>query len=159
MLFRYHGDKAALFATVVTQPFQRLMDAFVEQYPDPQAVGAREESRAFTRRVYELFEKNEGLFRALLSEGVPSNGDAPRPLAGLDPFFRTAAEQVEHRYRAAGIKPPLDLAIGVRVGMGMIAASVLLRDHLFLDGAPDRAALIGALEHIVFQALSGPQPD
>lgn len=159
LLFRYHGDKAALFDTVVIQPFQRLMDEFVAQFPDPTGPGAREASRAFTRHVYELFEANEGLFRALLNERPPSNEEMPRPLAGLDPFFRAAVAQVAQRYRAAGIEPPLDLAIGVRVGMGMIASSVLLRDHLFPEGPPDRAALIQALEHVVFQGLSGPQAD
>jgi len=159
LLFRYHGDKAALFDAVVIQPFQQLMDAFVDQFPDPTAAGAREASKTFTRQVYELFETNEGLFRALLTERIPSSEDAPRPLAGLDPFFRAAVVQVEQRYRAAGIAPPLDLAIGVRLGMGMIASSVLLRDHLFPDGRPDRSAIIRALEHIVFQSLSGPDPD
>ena len=159
LLFRYHGDKAALFDAVVIQPFQRLMDEFVAQFPDPTGPGAREASRAFTRQVYELFEANEGLFRALLNERLPSSDDMPRPLAGLDPFFRAAVAQVAQRYRAAGIEPPLDLAIGVRIGMGMIASSVLLRDHLFPQSPPDRAALIQALEHVVLQGLSGPQPD
>lgn len=159
LLFRYYGDKAALFDAVVIRPFQQLMDDFVAKFPDPTVGGGRTAARSFTRHVYELFEANEGLFRALLGDGAPSGDDAPRPFAGLDPFFRAAVAQVEGRYRLAGTAPPFNLAIGVRLGMGMIASSVLLRDHLFPDTTADRAEVIGALEHIVAQSLVGPAVD
>ncbi len=161
LLFRHFGDKASLFDKVVTVPFQRLMDDFVRRHPDAAASSERiRDIRSFTRRVYELFEGNEATFRALLSGpgGMASDGDAPG-LHGLDHFFDQAAGQVQLRYAEAAIEPPFDLDVGVRLGMGMIAASVLLRRSLFPSGDPDREAVIGVLETMVERTLSGPPSD
>ena len=158
LVFRYFRDKASLFDEVVTAPFQQLMNDFVARHPDPTAGGYRHTvARQFTRRVYETFEANEPIFRALLS-GPAAEGGAPT-LKGLDRFFEQSVDQVERRYAKAGEAPPFDLRIAVRLGLGMIAASVLMRGSLFPDGPPPREALIDALEGIVERSLGGPALD
>jgi AcrR family transcriptional regulator len=157
LLFRYYGDKAKLFDEVVTEPFQRLMDEFITRNPDPIAdTGQEADTRRFTRQVFELFETNEGMFRALLT-GPAAGSKSDRPgLGGLAHFFDQGVEQVQRRYEAAGLSPPFDLQIGVRLGFAMIASSVLMRDSLFPGWTPDRDALIQALEQLVAQSLTGP---
>jgi len=150
-----------LFSEVVTEPFQALMDDVLARYPDPTAEGySAEASRPFTRRVYELFEENEAMFRAILA-GPPVNGAEEKvsPFKGLDLFFRQSVDQVLLRYAKTGEQPSFDLGIGVRLGLGMIAASVVMRDSLFPDAPPDREGIILALEEIVERALSGPRLD
>lgn len=161
LLFRYYGDKATLFNEVVIAPFQHLMDDFVTLHPDPTANFAREaETRRFTRQVFELFENNEAMFRALLAGPSISNVEDNAPgLRGLTPFFKQSVDQVQQRYGSAGIDPPFDLEIGVRLGFGMIAASVVLRDSLFPDEKPDREAVIDVLEQLVAHSLMGPPLD
>lgn len=161
LLFRYHGDKASLFNEVVTAPFQQLMDAFVRQHPDASADSTREaDIRRFTRNVFELFEGNEEMFRALLTgPSLRGSSDTSPSLKGLTGFFAQAVEQVRGRYEAAGQEPPFDLAIGVRLGFGMIASSVLLRDSLFPDRPPERGAVIQALEQLIAYSLLGPSAD
>lgn len=159
LLFRYYTDKSRLFNEVVTEPFQALMDEFVQRHPDASADGTVDaDTRRFTRQVYELFEQNADMFRALVA-GAPPSTEGGRPgLAGLTVFFDQAVDQVQRRYEAAGLTPPFDLRIAVRLGFGMIASSVLLRDSLFPDWSPDREAMIHALEHLVAHSLTGP-PD
>jgi len=161
LLFRYYGDKATLFGEVVTAPFHQLMADFVERHPDPTTDFGREaDMRRFTRRVYELFEGNEEMFRALLTgPSLPGQDDGAPDLRGLTPFFQKSVDQVQRRYGSAGLEPPFNLDIGVRLGFGMIAASVILRDALFPDDAPDRDSLIGVLEHLVANTLAGPPFD
>ena len=144
---------------MVTEPFQKLMDDFVQRHPDASANGTVDaDTRRFTRQVYELFEQNADMFRALVA-GAPPSVDESRPgLAGLTVFFDQAVDQVQRRYEAAELAPPLDLRIAVRLGFGMIASSVLLRGSLFPDWTPDREAMVHALEHLVAHSLTGP-PD
>ncbi|GGC02947.1 hypothetical protein GCM10011494_21840 [Novosphingobium endophyticum] len=158
LLFRYYGDKATLFSEVVTEPFQKLMDDFVQRNPDPKFTGTREEdTRRFTRQVFELFEANEEMFRALMAGPRVSGGnDGASGFAGLSAFFHESVDQVSALYEAAGMEPSFDLRIGVRLGFGMIASSVLMRDSLFPDWTPDRNAMIHALEELVARSLAGP---
>jgi len=159
LLFRYYGDKAGLFNEVVIAPFHALMAAFVKRHPDPTAPYPKQaETRRFSRAVYELFEGNEAMFRALLTGPATSGEDAAPQLRGLAPFFDESVRQVRQRYMRAGIDPPFDLSIGVRLGFGMIAASVLLREALFPD-APGRAAILDVLEQLIAQTLVGPPAD
>jgi hypothetical protein len=46
---------------------------------------------------------------------------------------------------------PPDLS--VRLGVGMVVASVLMRDWLFPDGAPDGSVLAAALARMLTRAL------
>jgi AcrR family transcriptional regulator len=160
LLFRYYGDKATLFTDVVIAPFHRLMAYFVDKQSDPAAAqDPQAETRRFTRHVYELFENNEAMFRAILTGPMPGGGDDAAPgMRGLAPFFQQSVDQVTARYAAIGQEPPFDLDIGVRLGFGMIAASVILRDALFPE-KPERDALVGALEHLISHTLVGPAAD
>lgn len=161
LLFRYYGDKATLFGEVVIAPFNQLMAEFVKAHPDATADVEREaDTRRFTRRVYELFEANEEMFRALLTGPALPSDENPAPgLRGLGPFFDQSVDQVRKLYAAARMEPPFDLDVGVRLGFGMIAASVILRDALFPENPPSREALIGVLEHLVAKTLAGPTLD
>ena len=159
LLFRHFSDKATLFGEVVTAPFQQLMDDFAARFPEPTGHEREVGSRAFTRRVHEMFEANEPMLRALLSGPADISDEGTPTLRGMDRFFEQAAEQVERRYAQAGLPPPFDLGIGVRLGLGMIAASVLFRHSLFPDGPPPRTRLVEAIEGIVEGALGGPQLD
>lgn len=160
-MFRYYGDKASLFREVVIAPFHQLMAEFVALHPDPTGdFPGKAETRRFTRMVYELFEGNEEMFRALLTGPSLHEGEEAAPgLRDLAPFFDQSVDQVQQRYASAGMKPPFDLSIGVRLGFGMIAASVILRDALFPGRPPQREALIGVLEQLIAQSLTGPTLD
>ena len=82
-----------------------------------------------------------------------------RACAGLLPSSNSrSTDQVRQRYALAGIDPPFDLGIGVRLGFGMIAASVILRDALFPD-PPGREAVLDVLEQLIAQSLVGPPLD
>lgn len=161
LLFRHYGDKATLFSEVVTGPFQLLMEEFVRLHPDPLADPLADatrdaDMRRFTRQVFELFEGHAEMFRALLAGPAAAGEDAAPDLRGLAQFFEQSVLQVQRRYDAAGMVPPFDLGIGVRLGFGMIAASVLLRDSLFPGQAPERNDIIAVLEHFITYALAGP---
>jgi len=158
LLFTHYGSKAALFDAVVTEPFRQLMDDFVRKFPDPTLPGIREgEDKIFTRRVFELFERNEAIFQAVLAgPSAPSGGESTPGLNGLTPYFDQAADQVMQRYDAAGVKPAYPLDLSIRLTFGMIASSVLMRRLLFPDRPFPRDELMQTLEHLVADLLSGP---
>lgn len=159
LLFRYYGEKATLFAEVVTAPFLQLMEQFIQSRPGAD-ISEKAAAQLFTRQVYELFENNEDIFRALMGGPRVGGSDAPAPrLDGLTVFFDRAVEQAQRRLAKAGRSPSMDLQIGVRLGLGMIASSVLLRDTLFANAAPEREALIQALEHMVEHTLGSESGD
>lgn len=155
LLFRYYGSKAGLFEFVVYQPFNQLMQAFVENRAtsaNPQI----DEQHIFAA-VYELFEENEQLFTALLAARGIDEGDAGGPpFAGMVPFFEAGAREQRQKYVDAGKEPSFDIGIGLRLGFGMMAASVLLREWLFPEGAPPRDQIVSVMQAIVSRGL-GPQ--
>lgn len=152
MLFRYYGSKAILFDEVVAQPFNRLIQDFIAQRSsssDPKA----QEHHIFTK-VYELIESNRALFIALLSSkgGPGEEGGAPR-FNGLQSFFEAGTAEQLQKYTATGQTPSFDMGKAVRLGFGMLAASVLLRDWLFPESAPSQSEMVGMLERLVSRAL------
>lgn len=155
LLFRYYGGKAALYDEVVSTPFNELMSEFIASHA---ALGAElprsEEARRFTVRVYELFESNRQLFIALLAAPPAQGEEGGPPLHGLDDYFDQSVAQLNRQYAARGLAPPFDLALGVRLGFGMIAASVLLGDWLFPADASAADAKASVLEHMIERALS-----
>jgi AcrR family transcriptional regulator len=159
LLFRYYGGKAALFDEVVSNPFNELMREFIAgQVDGPLGRVRAEDARRFTARVYELFESNRQLFAALLvGPRLPGEEGGPPPLHGLDGYFEASVAELNRQYAAAGREPGFDLAVGVRLGFGMIAASVLLGDWLFPAAPPSSAAAAQALEQMVERALSPPR--
>ncbi|NBB51163.1 TetR family transcriptional regulator [Rhizobium sp. CRIBSB] len=155
LLFRYYGSKAGLFEHVVYEPFNRLMQTFVAERPhstDPRA----DEHYVFSA-VHELFEKNQALFTALLSaRGMEDEDGGPPPFTGLIPFFQDATREQMKQYNDRGQVPGFDIGIGLRLTFGMMAASVLMRDWLFPEGAPPREQIIDIVETLVTRALAPP---
>lgn len=141
LLFRYYGDKASLFDEVVTEPFNRLMEAFVTLHPDPKDRRRDADARRFVRDVFTLFEDHQEMFRALLFQ-MPGEGRS-QPTMGLDAFFARSAT-----YAAQTGDSGIDHAIAVRLAFGMIASAVLFQLALFPPGT-DRTALIGTLEEMI----------
>ncbi|MDO7833473.1 TetR/AcrR family transcriptional regulator [Sphingobium sp. HBC34] len=157
LLFRYYGNKSILFDEVVAQPFNRLMQGFLKQYPNGQDRKIGEHYNFLA--VYDLFDKNRSLFLALLSaKGTSSEEDGAPSLDGLLAFFRAATAEQERKYTDRGIQPPFDIGMGLRLAFGMLASTVLLRDWLFPEGAPPQEELIALLECLVRRALD-PAPD
>lgn len=152
LLFRYYGSKSVLFDEVVAQPFNRLMQDFLKQYPTSRDRKAGEH-RNFAA-VYEIFENNRALFVALLStHGAPAEDGSAPSFEGLLAFFRAATAGQLQKYADQGAKPPFDIGLGIRLTFGMLASSVLLRDWLFPDGAPPQEDLVTLLEQLVSRAL------
>ena len=156
LLFRYFGDKAKLFAEVVTAPFHRLMEHFLAPKRDAGNGPVGDMAREFTMEVYGLLETNRDLFRALLLNAlVDADGGRGPAMGGLPQFFQRSVDHVGHTYAEAEQSPPIDLSIGVRLGFGMILSSVLLRDALFTE-PPAREHVIEALQYMVSRTLVGP---
>jgi hypothetical protein len=108
--------------------------------------------------VYELIERNRPLFIALLSsKGAPAEDGSPPPFDGLLPFFEAGTSEQMQKYVTSGVTPTFDIGMALRLAFGMVAASVLLRDWLFPDGAPAQAEIVAMLEHLVGRALD-PRP-
>lgn len=157
LLFRYYGNKAALFDEVVTQPFNQVLQLLI----DGRSPGGQEHTEHHVfGAVYDLFAQNQQLFTALLSArgGAGEEGGAPS-FVGLIPFFDTATREQEQRLAASGHTLPFDLNLGTRLTFGMMAASVLLRDWLFPEGAPPREEIVRVLEMLVTRGLGTPAVD
>ena len=152
LLFRYYGNKAVLFDEVVLQPFNRLLQDFLAQRPtstDPRA----DEHFIFTA-VYDLIEQNRALFTALLSARGPREEAGSMPqFEGLISFFRAGTAEELQKYADRGEVPSFDVGLGLRLAFGMLAASVLLRDWLFPEGAPSNDQIVSLLEGMVGRAL------
>ncbi|HEY6870254.1 MAG TPA: TetR/AcrR family transcriptional regulator, partial [Novosphingobium sp.] len=155
LLFRYYGTKAALFDEVVAQPFNRLIQAFVEHQRD--STDPEADAHYIFRAVYEMIERNRDLFAASLSAPASScdSGGGPT-FDGFRAFFRTATAEQLKKYTDRGTAPGFDLGLGLRLTFGMLASSILLSDWLFPDGPPPRDAVVGMLEGLVMRALDPP---
>lgn len=152
LLFRYYGSKSILFDEVVAQPFNRLMQNFLEEYPKLENRKAGEHRNFF--EAYDLVEKNRSLFIALLSTKGRSSDDGGEPsFDGLQAFFKAAAAEQLQKYIDRGETPPFDIELGIRLAFGMLVSSVLLRDWLFPEGAPPSREIVDMLEQLVSRAL------
>jgi len=151
LLFRYYGSKATLFEEVVVQPFSSLMRDFVDQ----RRTNAHLKSeREILIAVYELVEKNQALFMALLSSSSAQREDGEAPsFAGLKSFFESGTAAQKRKYADSGKTPSFDLELAFRLTFGMLASSILLRDWLFPEGSPSREQIIDMLCHLAGRAL------
>lgn len=152
LLFRYFGSKSTLFDEVVAQPFNRLMQDFLEKNPNGDDRKAAE-LRNFSE-VYRLFEDNRSLFLAILSNnGQASEEEAEPSFQGILSFFHAATAEQLKKYIDRGEEPPFDIGLGLRLAFGMLASSVLLRDWLFPDCKPSQNEIVGLIEKLVSRAL------
>lgn len=155
LLFRYFGGKATLFDEVVSGPFNALMRHFMALHPAPEAHTTREEdSREFVAAVYRLFRSNQDVLGALLAAPAQIGDGRPNTLHGLEAYFDAAVARLEQQYVVEGGRSDVDPQIAVRIGFGMIAAPVLLRDWLFPRGLPSEAVMSDAIERMMSKALA-----
>jgi hypothetical protein len=71
----------------------------------------------------------------------------------LRSYFAAAAAQVRVQQDATGGAVDVSPDLGVRLGFGMVVASVLMEDWLFPDGAPDRGVIAVSLARLLTRAL------
>jgi AcrR family transcriptional regulator len=152
LLFRYFNSKSALFDQVVFAPFDQLMGRFLRGHPSQVGYGQQVlNAEAFIAELLEFLDANRALVGALT--GKVAGGGAGEKFDGLRSYFAAAAAEVRVQQEASGgvvdVKPDLS----VRLGFGMVAASVLMRDWLFPDGAPARHEIVGALARMLTRAL------
>lgn len=152
LLFRYFGNKSALFDEVVAQPFNRVMQDFVES-----GRGDRDRRAAEHRnfdRVYHLFEENRSLFLAVLANSRPvDDTDGGPSFSGIASFLDAATAQQVRKYADRGEEPPFDIRLAMRLAFGMLASTVLMRDWLFSDLQPTGDELVSLAETVVSRAF------
>lgn len=151
LLFRYFGDKAQLFDAVISTPFNALMEDFMAHQREKLG-GALDGDGAHQMfvAVFELFENNRELLSAAYfgrhrgEEGLP-------PVRGMAPFFeRALAAQLASN---GGADAGINVDTGVRLGFGMIASAVLMRDWLFAGVEIDRKLMVETIEKMIHKAL------
>lgn len=132
LLFRHFGDKSKLYDAVVSAPFMKIMETFQDDQQQTLRNGAdAPNSRNQSRELYDFFEENREVFSALVLGATAFDDQEPVRLAGLESTFRLAAKEVVAAHERAGLQPPFDADIAVRLSFGMVAASVLLKPLLF----------------------------
>jgi AcrR family transcriptional regulator len=152
LLFRYFNSKAALFDQVVFAPFDQLMGRFLQSQPQQATYVQRvQNSEVFIADLLAFLDENRALVGALTTKQAANGG--VEKFNGLRSYFAAAAAQVRVQQDASGgvVDVPSDLS--VRLGFGMVVASVLMRDWLFPDSAPDRGEIVGALARMLTRAL------
>lgn len=155
LLFRYYGSKAALFDAVISTPFDELMRDFLAGHAGPSVGATRlEDSRAFVEAVYPLLERNRDMLGIVVAAGVGQAEGQPSGLTGLHDYFARSVERLDEQYRAEAGSPDLDPGIAVRLGFGMVAAAVLLRDWLFAGDIPAESVMTSALTRMLDKALA-----
>lgn len=155
LLFLYFGDKRALFRDVISSPFSALM-AEMRSLPPSTDEQRQHGVDYMTRHVFEMLEGNRDLLRAVMS-CLDAVDDNAIQIPALDEFLASATEDVRASYLSAGLDPPTNLDIQVRLSFGTIAASVMLRRWLF-PVAPPHEALVATLQQLVNRSIHGGIP-
>jgi AcrR family transcriptional regulator len=152
LLFRHFSSKMALFDQVVFAPFDELMGRFQQSQPGP-ATRARlvQNSEGFVAELLTFLDENRALVGALATQHVASGGVGK--FNGLRRYFAAAASQARMQQDASGGAVDVSPDLSVRLGFGMVVASVLMRDWLFPDGAPGRREVVEALARMLTRAL------
>lgn len=155
LLFRYFGDKAQLFDVVISTPFNELMEGFMAEQRGKlgKSLDSDGAHRMFVA-VFDLFEANRSLLAAAYFGRHRSEEGLP-PVLGMAPFFERALDS--QMASNSGAPAGLDVDTGVRLGFGMIASAVLMRDWLFAGVEFDRTAVVETIEKMMLKAL-GPMP-
>lgn len=155
LLFRYFGDKAQMFEAVIIEPFNQVIREFTAAQ---QALGMPDAPDIY-RLVYDLLTENRDLLTALvIGRGYvtspTSTFDERAP--SLEPFFQAGLASLKAEYADAGVKPPFDIDIGIRLAFGMMGSAVLMREWLFPPGEGARDQVLAVSEEIVSRALRLP---
>ena len=152
LLFRYFNSKSALFDQVVFAPFDRLMGRFLRGHPSQVGYGQQvRNAEAFIAELLEFLDANRALVGALTAKAA--GDDAGAKFDGLRSYFAAAAAEVRVQQAASGGVADVKPDLSVRLGFGMVVASVLMRDWLFPDGALARDEIVAALARMLTRAL------
>jgi len=152
LLFRYFNSKAALFDHVVFAPFDRLMGRFLQSHPSQDGYAQRvRNAEDFVAELLAFLDENRALVGALTAKRA-GNGLSDK-FDGLRSYFAEAAAQVRTLQSEAGGRQDVSPDLSVRLGFGMVVASVLLNDWLFPDGAPARCEIVQGLARMLTRAL------
>ena len=160
LLFRYYGSKAALFDAVISAPFDNLMRDFLAGHAGPAAGATRAaDSQTFVEAVYPLLERNRDMLGIVVASGIGQAEGQPSGLTGLHDYFARSVQRLGEQYRAEGGALDLDPDVAVRLGFGMVAAAVLLRDWLFAGNIPAESTMTSALTRMLDKALAPVRSD
>ncbi len=152
LLFRYFGDKAQLFDAVIIEPFNQVIRKFTMAQTSFHGPDAPD----LYRLVFDLLTENRDLLTAIVIGRAQGATAADHHSPSFEPFFQAGLASLNAEYAAAGITPPFDLDIGIRLTFGMMGSAVLMRDWLFPPGDGARDHILAASEEIVRRALRVP---
>ncbi len=128
------------------------MGRFLQSQPSQDSYAKRvRNAEMFIAELLAFLDENRALVGALTAKRT-GNGSADK-FDGLRSYFSAAAAQVRALQRAAGGREDVSPELSVRLGFGMVVASVLLNDWLFPDGAPARSEIVEALARMLTRAL------
>jgi AcrR family transcriptional regulator len=157
LIFSYFGSKAGLFEAAVLEPFRRFIEEYIEHWRDrprsPDLVG---ETRTYIAGMYDLFDRNAGLVRALAG-GRPADGV---PDAGVGAAFGTLLAPIEDLVVAeVGRRGPrrFDPPLQARAMLGVVMATAAF-DHLLYSPdtpRPTREHLVDQLTTILVSGFGG----
>lgn len=147
LLFRYFGGKAALFEHVVGQPLNQLIQEVLSQAEAPDDQRHISDTHRLVNATFSLFLENEGMFRAIMDNSRDAR--SPESSSEFDKYFDASADQLRRIYAAKNVSSSLDLDIAARLGFGMIASGVLMRDWLFPEPQPSDEDISRALETMI----------
>lgn len=156
LVFRYYGDKARLFDTVVSEPFNRLVRDFGSEANAGQngAAAGPDARLGLFGEVYDLLSNNKELLSAAFTGRPTPEGESSAVGHGFEPFFSRVIADQSVEYDKAGVGPGFDAGMGIRLTFGMMAAAVLMQDWLFPGNPPDREEIVNTLEKLVLKALA-----
>lgn len=158
LLFRYYGEKAALFDAVISAPFKTLMDAFAARNAGRLAEPAQEaEFREMIADLFHLVETNRDMFAAVIA--APPGAEISTLPHGLEDYFKKAIMLLEMRFAAAGKRPLYDIRVAASLAFGMIASGVLLRDLLSPLSGVSSKEITSVLSELILYAFdpNGPR--
>jgi len=160
VLFRIFKTKAQLFEAAVFEPFDRFLQSFLEEYglSDQPLATPEAASRRFVEGLYRIMSENRELILLLIATGMYEE-KVTRGLKGmrsLNDYFDIAEAAV----RSHTGDDEADLALGVRLSFGLVAAAVLFGDWLLPGGQarPTRARLIDQLSHFISSGVPSLAP-
>ncbi len=162
LLFRYFGSKANLFEQVTFTPFDQLMTEFFEAPHGAPGTDLRKaDTIALLRSFLSFLKTNRQLIVSLTVKDLAEPDDArvARKLSRLSHYYHLAATELERLSPGIGhagtsTDDKMNGDLSVRLGFGMVLASVLFSDWLFPEGEPEPEALVAGLDRLLTKALS-----
>ncbi|MBG6119975.1 MULTISPECIES: TetR/AcrR family transcriptional regulator [unclassified Sphingobium] len=151
LLFRYFGPKADLLEAVTLSPFTALIQSFYDRYGSSGSLeDHRRNTRLFVEELTHYLRENRMLIARALQPDV--RGKASAGATVLHDYFVQSVgfvSRLQPLFKRGG---DADIDLTVRVGFGMVVASVLFSDWLF-EEEPDPQALNKALVHYLDRSV------